>query len=280
MAMLVYRLPPAPTPLDLEVQRIAGSDKALSQLTTRLALTRCIDAADLLAVATAAPAADLPALLRSSEAHLALHRAVSRAARTSSYGHAVPVPPDGYVDVHEVLGEPTPPPAATPASAPAPTSSSAAPAAAKSTAPATAAAAEPSGEALAAARAAAVAAAKEQWRDAMRGRAEERAYTTLVADVHGRESAQAAGEAVATFGQQASLGANVGISLVTAAVVGYFLGSHFVDVNNKAGVRSTAPRSLPQSMRYLVPLARRPLRSRGLWRPPSVRRCCWWRSGC
>lgn len=43
-------------------------------------------------------------------------------------------------------------------------------------------------------------------------------------------------ESFAHYKQQLSIGLNVLVTLLSAAVVGYALGRHFIDVNNKAGV--------------------------------------------
>lgn len=43
-------------------------------------------------------------------------------------------------------------------------------------------------------------------------------------------------ESFALYKQQLSIGLNVLVTLLTAAIVGYALGRHFIDVNNKAGV--------------------------------------------
>ena len=51
-----------------------------------------------------------------------------------------------------------------------------------------------------------------------------------------RESFQGKAESVVHYNQQVSVGLGVLISLLTAAIAGYWVGSHFIDVNNKAGV--------------------------------------------
>jgi len=49
---------------------------------------------------------------------------------------------------------------------------------------------------------------------------------------------QGKAESFALYQQQFSVGVGVLISLITACVVGYYVGRHFIDVNNKAGVRA------------------------------------------
>lgn len=50
-------------------------------------------------------------------------------------------------------------------------------------------------------------------------------------------------ESFALYKQQLSIGLNVLVTLLTAAIVGYALGRHFIDVNNKAGVSDGFPSS-------------------------------------
>lgn len=57
----------------------------------------------------------------------------------------------------------------------------------------------------------------------------------MVADVRRREITQEKAESFALYKQQLSIGLNVLVTLLTAAIVGYALGRHFIDVNNKAG---------------------------------------------